>query len=59
MTTRDELLSWTKEKLADELLKRMNEDEARRAKVRDWGKKWREDKKKELEELRKFKEAHK
>lgn len=55
MKTKEELNSWTKEKLVDELLKYMHEDEHRKEKTREWGKAWRAKQKKELEELRQYK----
>ena len=56
---REELLTWSKEKLVDELIKYINADDARRAKTREWGRNWREKSKQEREEFKAWKAAQK
>lgn len=55
---RNELMGMEKEKLVDMLLVYIHDDEKRKQKVREMGKKWRDKRKDEIEELRKFKELH-
>jgi len=56
MDLRTELSTWSMEKLVDTLVNYIEADRARKDKINQWGKNWREKNKQELAEFRAYKQ---